>query len=453
MKKYVCLAMAYYLLLLTPPATFGQQTQKRKLDDLFDWLSKNDQAMGSICVMKNGVVAYQRAIGFRTVRTGEKILANVDTKYRIWSITKMYTATMILQAIAEGKISLKTSLAKYFPQVTNADSITIANMLGHTSGIHDFTHPVDSLKEKVIENDPGIVGKIASYPADFFPGERVEYSNSNYVLLGYILERLEKKSYEKILTKRIADVIGLENTYYGSPTLKKVVNKAETYQYANDAWQYVDEGEFGAPIPGPAGGIVATPTDMAKFIYSLFNGKLLASASLAQMTTMRDMYGFGIFNMPFLEKEGFGHGGGYLASHAMLTYYPDDKLAIAYCTNGVRYGMQSIISAVLNIFSNEKYVLPFTKTEEMLSHEDLRKYEGNYTCSRFDIKVTVVDGRLSLVADGQPTLTLRAEHGTNRFYFLEGDMQVEFDKNEDGMIYKLALIMGDTRRVEANRLP
>src|SRR5689334_5990981 len=167
---------------------FSQSFTKPKLDSLMDILAEKNKAMGSLTISKNGTVVYSRAIGYSFISANEKLPATDQTKYRVGSITKMFTTTMIFQLIEGGKLSLATTLDKYFPQLPNASKITISNLLNHRSGLHNFT---DDPEYKTWETHPkthdDMLAIIAKGGVDFQPNEKFSYSNSNYVVLGYII--------------------------------------------------------------------------------------------------------------------------------------------------------------------------------------------------------------------------------------------------------------------------
>src|SRR5579872_6432530 len=120
----------------------AQTLNTPKLDSLISILSSQNLAMGSLTISKNGNL-YQQALGYSFVNNQEKIPANIQTRYRIGSISKMFTATMIFQLIDEGKLSLDYALSHYFPDLPNANKITVAHLLYHRSGLHDYTHDTD----------------------------------------------------------------------------------------------------------------------------------------------------------------------------------------------------------------------------------------------------------------------------------------------------------------------
>ena len=353
-----------FLLVLLLKSAYPQEINRLKLDKLFTALEKRNEAMGSIVISKNGNIVYRKAIGYRYISDDIKIHANLETNYRIWSITKMYTATMILQLVDEGKLSLQTTLDHFYPQIPNASMIKIEDMLSHKSGIHDFTQnnsseDWDAHIDAPLTHD-FMVHNIAQYEADFFAGEGFRYSNSNYLLLGYIIERLDGNLYETSLKERISSKIGLLSTYFGVNALDSIENKAFSYQF-KQKWKAVDEGDFSGLIPAGAGGIVSTPTDMAKFIEALFAGKLLSESSLNKMVATEDFYGLGIMQTNTLNTQGFGHTGGYIASESSLFYYPKDSLAIAYCTNGIVYRKENILKHVVQIYLDEPFAVSLNR--------------------------------------------------------------------------------------------
>jgi D-alanyl-D-alanine carboxypeptidase len=347
----------FFFLLCSFGILHSQNLNKPKLDSLFNVLSEKNKAMGSVALSKNGKIIYSRAIGYSLISDKEKAFATTNTKYRIGSITKIFTAVMIFQLVEEGKIKLETTLNNYFPKIPNADKITIGNLLNHRSGLYNFTN--DSLFgtrfEKSITRDE-MLDMISKFKVDFQPNEKAAYSNTNYVLLGYIIENICGKSYKEILDERIVSKIGLANTYYGGKTN---VKNSESYSYNFENGKWKQHWETDMSIPGGAGGIISNPIDLTKFMDALFSGKLVSEKSLTLMKTVTDGYGMGIFQMPFYEKKTFGFSGQIDGFSSMLSYFPEDNLSVAYISNGeVSQMMNDILIGVLLIYFNKKYSIP-----------------------------------------------------------------------------------------------
>jgi CubicO group peptidase (beta-lactamase class C family) len=411
------------LFLILQSCTHSQTFNKAKLDNFFVAMNTHDQNMGSIAIAANGVLVYQNAIGYSQVNKGLKTPATIETKYRIGSISKMFTATMIFQLIDEGKLSFETSLASYFPQLPNAGKITIGEMLDHRSGLHNFTN--DSLYttyKAIPKSEAEMVAIFAGQKSDFEPDAKAEYSNTNFVLLGYIIEKLTGKTYAEELKKRVTSKIGLADTYYGNK-VNPAKNEAYSYNYPGQ-WTQMPETDMS--IPGGAGAVVSTPTDLIKFINALFSGKLISRASLEMMKTMKDNYGMAMFTIPLDDKKGLGHTGGIDGFSSVLIYFPEDKLAVAYTSNGVRYSTNDVVMGALSIYFNRPFTIPEFKTIK-LNTAELDKYVGTYTSSQMPLKVHITKNNTFLFAQaiGQTVFPLEAKGG-DKFSF-GADVTLQFE--------------------------
>ncbi len=418
-------------------ALFGtnsaQTLDKAKLDKFFDALAEKNKAMGSLTVSKNGTVLYNRAVGYSQISDKEKKPSTVSTKYRIGSITKMFTATMILQLVEENKLKLTDTLDKFYPQMPNAKRITIGNLLNHRSGLHSFTDDADYLtwleKPKTQTEMLAIMSK--SNP-DFEPNAKADYSNSNYLLLGYIIEKASGKSYQTYLKEKITGKIGLSNTYLGGKTN---VGDGESYSY-NYIGDWKTSTETDLSIPGGAGAMVSTPTDLTRFIEALFGGKLVSDASLLQMKTMIDGYGMGMFQYPFGDKKLYGHTGGIDGYNSMLVYQPEEKLSVAYVSNGTVYSVNDILLGVFAVYFNQPFSIPTFETFAVKA-EDLDKYTGVYSSAEVPLKITVTKDKTTLVAQatGQSAFPLDAT-AKDKFKFDAAGVVMEFEPEKNQMTLK-----------------
>ncbi|HMG15261.1 MAG TPA: serine hydrolase domain-containing protein [Saprospiraceae bacterium] len=418
--------LLYAVLFLS--TAYGQQINKAKLDSLFNLLSEKNRAMGSVAISHDGHIIYTKSIG--CANCIDNVQASENTKYRIGSITKMFTATIIFQLIEEGKLNLDTKLDQYYPNLINASKITISNLLNHHSGLYDFTR--DSLYSQwngSPKTHDEIIAYIASGPSQFEPGSKGEYSNSNFVILGYIIEKITAKNYKDVLKERITNKIGLQNTYVGDITDTKN-NESYSYTYLN-GWQ--QESITDMSIPGAAGDILSTPTELVKFIEALFAGKLIKQNSLDQMKTLNDGYGKGMFQFPFYDKKAYGHNGGIDGFASVLSYFPEDKLAVSYCSNGLVFPMNEILIDVLNCYYNKPFTLPVFKLLSLTS-EDLDKYLGVYSTDIMPIKITVSKIKNTLIAQGtgQPSFSLEATE-KDTFNFDQGGIVLVFNTEKGEM--------------------
>ena len=343
MKTKILFATLLTLALFT--AGYAQTLDKAKLDQFFDRLAEKNKAMGSLTIAKDGNVLYTRAIGYSQINGTEKKPLTAANRFRIGSITKMFTAAMILQLVEEGKLKLTDTLDKFFPQIPNAKKITIVQILSHRSGIPNVRRDQNSqgnVNTTPITKDE-MLALIAKATPDFEPDSKQSYSNSGYFLLGLIIEKLTGKPYEEALKERITSKIGLKDTYTATGNIDVNKNESLTYFNLGGDWKQVPETHPSILFGG--GAIVSTPNDLAKFIQALFDGKIVSKESLDQMKTIRDGDGLGLGMEPFTfaGKTFYGHAGGGDNYGAWLAYLPEEKLAVAYTTNAKVYPVDNIV--------------------------------------------------------------------------------------------------------------
>jgi D-alanyl-D-alanine carboxypeptidase len=412
----------------------AQTFDKQKMDSLFALIGDNDKAMGSISLFKDGKEVYQRSIGYADVEN--KIRASAQTKYRIGSISKIFTATIIMQLVEENKLSLDNKLSEYFSELPNAEKISVEQLLRHRSGLFNFTNADDySLYMQKPQSKEFIIKKIIKNGIIFEPGDRMEYSNTNYLLLSYIIEKIENKDYSEILKARIVKPCNLLNTYYGGKINSK---NNEAFSYKKMAgWE--PETETDMSVPSGAGGIVSTPTDLNIFLNCLWDGKLVSKTSLDKMKTMVDKYGFALTVIPFYEKKAFGHGGAIDGFRSTMSYFPDDRVAVSYITNGGTMPMNDVMIGVLSIYFGKDYKLPEFTPSMNLESTDLDQYLGIYGSPNLPLKLTILkkDNTLMGQGTGQPSFPLEA-FGKNKFRFEQAGVEIEF--NPEGK--KLTLKQG-----------
>ncbi len=385
-------------------AGHAQTLDQAKLDQFLQRIAEKNKGMGSLTLTRDGEVLYTRSFGYGEITANGKRPLTAETKFRIASITKTFTAVMIFQLIEQEKLRLSDTLDKYFPQVPNAARITLGQILAHRSGIHDLA--ADGSWGMQPRTREEVVARIAQGQPDFEPDARHRYSNAGYILLGYIVEKAGGKPYQEALRERIASRIGLKNTYLGTGNTDPSRNEAVSYRYAG-GWRQAAELHFS--IPGGAGSIVSTPVDLAKFIQALFDGKLVSRESLQQMTAMREAEGMGMEAFSFAGKTLYGHTGGSGSSGAWLAYFPEEKLALAYATNAKIYPVRDLVGGALDIYWNRPFPIP-TFEAFAVSTEVLDRYAGTYSVPGTPARVTVTRDRATLYFQppGQSAVPLEA---------------------------------------------
>jgi CubicO group peptidase (beta-lactamase class C family) len=427
MKKTTLLVASFIMIV----NVFAQQVNTAKLDSLFNLLEANHKTIGSIAISKNGKIIYTKSIG--QIDEAGKMMANAETKYHIGSITKMFTASIVFNLIEEGKLSLETKLDKYFPQIPNAKNISIGNMIGHRSGIFNITNDSSYLTwcmNPITQKE--MVERIAKLPSEFEANSKTEYSNSNYILLTYIIEKISKKPFADVLKMRIINKINLKNTYFGDK-INNANNEAYSFSFNGDAWKKF-ETETDMSVPLGAGAIYSTPTDLTIFIEALFAEKIVSEKSLAQMQTIADGMGMGITRMPFYKKLSYGHTGGIDGFNSVVGYFKDDSLSFSCCNNGMNYDFNNILIGVLSCSFNKPYKLP-SFSPINTSDVDFMKLIGTYATESFPLKITIAtDGKsLTAQATGQSSFPLEYK-GNNTFTFETAGIELKFNVEKQQMI-------------------
>lgn len=426
MKKAI---LTTALLLTLGQIGFSQNFDKTKLDNYFNSLEQNNKFMGSVAVSKNGEIIYTKSIGFADVENNVK--ATENSKYRIGSISKSFTTVLILKAVEQKKLSLNQTIDKWFPTIKNAKKITVNHLLSHRSGIHNFTDDKDYLTWNTQpKTEKEMIEIIAKGGSDFNPDSKAEYSNSNFVLLTYILEKTFTKSYSDLLQEFIVNPIGLKNTYvFGK--INPSNNECKSYSFSG-SWKAETETDF--TIPLGAGAIISTPSDLTKFADALFSGKLLTNESLEIMKTIKDGYGIGLFQIPFYKSIGYGHTGGIDGFSSVYSYFADDKISYALISNGTNINNNDISIAVLSAVYDKPYEIPVFTTFTLTS-EDLDKYLGVYTSKQIPLKITITKDGNTLIAQGtgQPAFPLEATD-KDKFKFDQVGAKFEFNPTAKTMI-------------------
>lgn len=421
----------YYLLILLFSQQIFAQTihNKSKLDSVYDTFGTYEKAMFRIKVQKDGKDIYEKNVGFADLEN--ETIPDDNTKYRIGSVTKTFTAVLIFKAIEEGKLKQTDKLSKFFPKVKNADIIQISNLLNHTSGIrsYDKSKFYDDLKYKSYSKDL-LLEMIYKLPSDFPPDYKFSYSNTDYALLGFILEQIYGKTYAELLNKKITEPLDLKNTSLGN-LINGKNNEAKSYVYYNN-WRKKENLELNNFIG--AGNIISTPSEINTFYKALFDRKLVSENSLTQMKNLQK----GLFHYPYESKNMYGHTGSIEGYLTFALYIPEDKIAICITENGVRYDIGDILEYVLNDLYDDKYEIPDFKRIK-LSNQELQPFVGKYkySDSSKDLNVYVNSDKLYLQQGDSPEILIEAKE-RNRFIYDTNKIELLFspEKKKITMITK-----------------
>ncbi len=405
---------------------------EKKLDSLFNIIESENMGMGTISIFHGNQEIYTKSIGFADL--DNKVKSNKQTIYRIGSISKTFTAAIFMKLVEEGKVNLEDPLSKYFPLATNAHKITMDMLLKHQSGLYNFTNSGEYLHYYTEGKSRAELLKLITEEETVFnPGEKYEYSNTNYVLLSLIIEEIEGKPFDLVFKERISKPLALNRTFIGKEIQ---IGNNEAFSYERIA-KWEKQAETNLSIPLGAGSVVSTPNEINQFLIALFHNKLISDSSLATMTDLKDgNFGYGIFKIPFYEKEGWGHSGGIDGFNSLAVYFPEDSISITYVSNGTRYSVNDILIGAMSIYFNkEGYELPDFQPSVVLSPADLEPLTGVYSSEQFPLKITIEQDEHILLcqATGQPQFSLEAIDKTT-FQFIQAGLRLKFYPKEHKMV-------------------
>jgi len=360
------------LIFITANSTFAQQTAKQ-IDELIKKYYDYGQFNGSILVAEKGKVVYEKGLGLANMEWS--IPNQPDTKFRIGSITKQFTATLILQLVEEGKLKLDGKITDYLTDYRKdtGDRVTIHHLLNHTSGIPSYTSRPD-FRTAIMRNPYKVedfVKQLTSGDLEFEPGSKFVYNNSGYVLLGAIIEKVTGKSYETVLTERILKPLGMTNSGYDS-TSPLMPKRASGYQKRPSG--YVNAPYLDMSLPYAAGSIYSTVEDLYKWDQALHEGKILSAESRKLMFTPGlSNYGYGIritdetIGKSELKTKIIAHGGGINGFNSLLTRAVDKGQSVVILDNvGQGRRHEQITTSIIGILNGQPYDPPKQSIAEVL---------------------------------------------------------------------------------------
>ena len=385
--------------------------------------------MGTVLVARGGDVLFSKGYGMANLEWD--IPNSPSTKFRLGSVTKQFTAASILLLEERGKLKVEDPVKKYMPDAPAAwDKITIFHVLTHTSGIPSFTGFPDYKQTEPFETTPEkLVARFRDKPLDFQPGEKWSYSNSGYVLLGYLIEKISGQSYATFVQENIFTPLGMKDSGYDSNS-KIIPHRAAGYTPGEGG--PVNAGFIHMSIPFSAGSLYSTTEDLLRWERGLFGGKVLSAASLQKMTTpFKEDYAFGLGVHTTGGHKVIDHGGGIEGFNTHLAYYPEDQLTVVVLGN--LNGPASDIAGKLGALAHGQPVQLITERKEItLPAEKLARYVGTYELApKINLMITLDGNQLMTQLSGQGKLPIFAQ-SENLFFLKVVDAQLEFGKDENG---------------------
>ena len=413
------------------------QSIQEKIDELVAAYVAQHQFNGSVLLGQKGKILYSKGFG---ISDAEKNLSNsAGSIYQIGSLTKQVTAAVIMQLQEEKKLSVSDKLNKFFPQFPNSEKITIRHLLTHTSGLHDYGDDSTIVKTDVTRpfKKDELIKKFAAYRPDFEPGSNWNYSNAGYSVLGYIIEQIEGKPYEKVVRDRIFTPLGMSQSGFDFTNLKSPSKTIGYFSlHPNPASAFIID----STLSFSAGAIYSTIEDFYKWASAISSGKLLKAESWNEVfTPFRNKYGYGWGIDSLFGREVMAHTGGIPGFMSFILRFPKDDLVVLVFDNTMSQKVGEIGRTIAAIALNQSYKIPQEKKEATVDVSTLKQYVGEYQFApTFSITVSLDGNQLKAQATGQPQFEVFAEK-ENVFFYKVVEAKIEFVKDANGVVTEMIL--------------
>lgn len=373
-----------FLVLFYPFGVLLSQTKATKIDALLNQYFKFQEFNGSALVAEEGKIIYKKGFGMANMEWN--IPNSPDTKFRLGSVTKQFTAMLIMQLVEDGKLKLHIPITTYIPDYPKdqGEKITIHHLLTHTSGIPNYTDQpsfISIMRNPITPID--LIKTFWNLPLEFEPGAKFKYSNSGYIVLGYIIEKVTGKTYEEMLKEMIFEPLGMKNSGYDHtadiiPKRASGYNKIGT-EYFNS--QYLDMS-----VPYSAGSLYSTVEDMYLWDQALYTNKLLSEKYLEKIFTpyskppFADGYGYGWG----LSKKYFDslkdtlnivtHGGTINGFNSIILRITNSKDLIVLLNNTGVTKLNEMSDKIIDILYDQPYEMP--KKPLLVNFSEIMKEKG-----------------------------------------------------------------------------
>ncbi len=400
-----------------------------KLDTLVNAYAKLYKFNGAALVAKGGTILLNKGYGYRNANN--KVPNSEETIFQLGSITKQFTSAIILKLQEEKKLSVSDKLSKYFPGYPKGDSITIQQLLTHTSGIYNYTSDRNFMANEIAKpaNREKMMGLFRDKPLDFSPGTSWKYSNSGYSLLGYIIEMVTKKPYEQAVRKYVFTPLHMIHSGFDFTHLQSD-DKAIGYLKLNDK-ESMPAPIVDSTVSFSAGAMYSTIGDLYLWNEGLMHYKVLSNTQQeAAYAPVKNNYGYGWGIDSIHGKRRVGHGGSIPGFVTNISRVPEDDVCIILLSNASNESLDNITKSIYAILYGKKYEVPKEKMLVMLPETTLKQYEGEYEIRPgFTVVINVKDGELEATPTGQSPKNLHAQK-EDFFFEKEEDVQVEFTRND-----------------------
>jgi CubicO group peptidase (beta-lactamase class C family) len=443
------------LLMLVGPALRGaeessqQQQQQQRLESYLQACTEAEDFQGAVLVASHGQTLLAKGYG---LANREHQVANTpQTRFRLGSITKQFTAMAVLILEEQGKLKLEDPVSQHLEDTPRAwEAITLQHLLSHTAGLPNFTSFPEYSKKWMLPSPPAeTIQRFIDKPLEFAPGEQFRYSNSGYIVLGAIIERASGQNYAEFLRKNIFQPLGMNDTGYD--TYEEILpHRAAGYQRDGQGMKnapYLDMTQ-----PHAAGALYSTVEDLKRWDEALNDGKLIAEKSFDKMyAPVKGNYALGWQVTDRGARRQIAHGGGINGFATYLLRVPEEKLCIVVLSNVVPSPPGRMATDLAAIVLGEPYTAPQVRQVARVDPKLYDAYVGRYQLlPEFVFTISRDGDKLMVQATDQGKIEFLPESET-KFFSKQIGAQITFVKGDDGEVTHLVLHQG-ARDQQAKRL-
>jgi CubicO group peptidase (beta-lactamase class C family) len=404
---------------------------------------------GSVLVTRDGMPLFSKGCGLANAE--HQVPNTPQTKFRLGSITKQFTAMAILVLQERGKLAVEDPIGMYLDDApTTWEAVTIHHLLTHTSGVPSYTSDPEYVKKMAQpETVKSMIARFKDKPLEFKPGEKFQYSNSGYFLLGAIIEKVSGQSYEAFLKEAIFDPLDMRDTGYDHPATV-LAHRASGYTRKGDVLRNAEYLDMAQPYA--AGSLYSTTLDLARWDRALSDGALISKESMIRMfTPEKNDYAYGWSVTTRSGRKEIAHGGGINGFATDIVRYPDQKVCVVVLCNVLPANPGKIARDLAAIAFGEPVAMPRARTVARVAPELFDAYVGQYELGPERVMTISREGdHLFAQPTNQPKLEFLPESETD-FFSETPDAQISFVKDENGKVTHMVIHLGG-RDMKAKRL-
>ena len=432
-------ALSSTVVAAAPPGSDPGEIE-RKVDALLKPLLDEDLISGSVLIARKGTI--EVAKGYGLANREHRIPCEADTRYRLASMTKSFTAMGILILQEKGLLRVEDTLDNYIPGYPQGNRITLHHLLTHTSGVINYSALPDHYRVWAMPHTlEEVIARFRDQPLRFDPGAKFEYSNSGYVLLAAVIEKVSGVPYEEFMREAIFAPLDMSDT--GTDSHTKVIPKRATGHY-NYGEGIVQAHHLYIEYTTGAGSLSSTVQDLYKWDRALYPDRLVSKATLERaFTPAKENYGYGWFIRQEYGRRLIEHRGGINGFLTMIQRFVDDDVVVITLFNYVSTFAREVNRALAAIALGEAYEPVLIPEGVKISEEALRPLAGTYRFEDQPFVVTIEGGKLWLTDPEKKKLEGIPQNET-RFYIRPANAVIRFPRTPDGKPAPMVLQQSET---------